>query len=147
MIAAALREAALMFALIAGTVTDIRKREVSRPSLFLMALAGALTLDGAFIMQSAMLLAAFCVWIAVKKTDIGFGGGDIWVMAALTFAVGLTRALLSLLIGFFILVAANKIRFGRISMKKEAALIPFIAAGHAITLIIIIGVLIVKEHI
>jgi prepilin signal peptidase PulO-like enzyme (type II secretory pathway) len=86
-----------------------------------------------------VLLAAFCVWIAVKKTDIGFGGGDIWVITALAFAAGPVRVLLSLSIGFLIHIIVNKIKFGKANIKREVPLVPFIAAGHIITLPILLA--------
>jgi prepilin signal peptidase PulO-like enzyme (type II secretory pathway) len=132
------REAAIILALIAGAITDIRRREVNRLSLLLIALAGALTFNIYFLIQSVVLLAAFCVWIVVKKTDIGFGGGDIWVIIALAFAAGPERVLLSLSIGFLIHIIVNKIKYGKANIKKEAPLVPFIAAGHIVTLSILL---------
>ncbi|MDR2611083.1 MAG: hypothetical protein LBC58_06460 [Clostridiales Family XIII bacterium] len=134
-------EAALMLALAAEAVWDMRKREVCRPVLFLIALVGVVMPGRGFIMQSAAVLAAFCALILVKKTDIGIGGGDIWVLVALTFATGVVRALSSLTIGVLALITANAIRFGRAGLKRETALIPFIAAGHVATLLILSAVI------
>jgi prepilin signal peptidase PulO-like enzyme (type II secretory pathway) len=141
------REAVVALALAAAALWDARKREVARPALFVIALVGVCTPDRGFIIQSAVLFAAFCVWVAAAKKDIGFGGGDIWAVTALTFTVGLARALLSLCMGLLILIAFNKKRFGSINMKREVPLIPFIAAGYVTALIIITGGIVAKEYI
>jgi hypothetical protein len=141
----AAREGLIFLALIAGAAVDIKKREVFIPSLFLVLAAGAVTFNLSFLVQSAVTLLCVCIAIKVKKEDIGFGGGDIWIIVTLTFAMGIVRVLLALIAGLFVLIVKNKIKFKRTYTKKEVALIPYILLGYTVTLPVLLIIFVYSQ--
>lgn len=121
-----------------ASVIDIRKRKVPNLLCVLAALCGLLPPVRPCI--AGMLVAL--PMLMVGAVSGGIGGGDVKLVAALGFSMGLERTVIMLIAGLVIMLAVDALRCvpgkvrekeGRAPLGKNARaypLVPFLFAGH-----------------
>ena len=122
-----LRGALILVPLLWAAVSDLRSRTIPLAACVLLALAGLISFSPASL-PCILLAAPF--YVANRR---GRGGeGDVWLVAAASFALGFRAGLSGLLVSlalfclFFLLL-----RFFRGRSPETLPLAPFLAAGYA----------------
>ena len=126
----------LCFALLYASVSDISTREVPDyipVFIAVAALIGREPDDLLFMLCSAVIISLPQLAIALLKPG-SYGGGDIKIMAACAFLLGLGRGLTAILIGLLLAVLCTAIvrKARRQPMKAGFPLVPYLSVGSMI---------------
>ena len=115
-------------AVLYGSITDIRSRDVPPAVPILIFLAGLLDFSPALSLTGLLLmgLVFFCAALA------GFGGGDFWLMAACGFLLGPWGGILQTITGLslaLLYAALRRLVRGRPAQRETIPLVPFLGIG------------------
>lgn len=115
-------------AVICGSITDIKTRDVPPAVPVLILLAGLLDFSLLRSITGLLLMAAIFFLAALA----GFGGGDFWLMSACGFLLGPWGGILQTIFGLTLVLfyaAARRMLAGRPKKRETIPLVPFLGAG------------------
>ena len=123
----------LVLLLLYASVSDLAIREVEDYIPIMISLTALIGIDIGSL--PVMLLAAVVITVpqlavAVLKPGT-YGGGDIKIMAACTFLLGITKGLFALVAGLLLAVAVTLIvrKINKQNVKEPFALVPYLSVG------------------
>ena len=124
---------AILCILLLATVTDFKKREV--PYIYIILLILTALIDfRAFNMLGCLLSVPFYF---AQKEGRCMGGGDVLIVAALGFSLGLAPTLVTVIIGCIVFIIAGLVT--EIKKGKGKELFPFVPAltvGYIVTTVL-----------
>ena len=130
-----LQGAAFLACLLAASVCDLRRREIPAVIPALILAAGLIDFSPAAFRGLLLCLPLLC---AALRWEAGMGGGDIKLVAASGFLLGLPAGTLGLLIGLSaLLLFYGAVRLVRGRAARAWPLAPFLSAGFAAAYIIL----------
>jgi leader peptidase (prepilin peptidase)/N-methyltransferase len=124
-----MRQVVILAVLLAAAMHDARTMRVPNAFPVMIALCGLLPPGAA---HPAGILAALPLLVAALWQG-GIGGGDVKVVAALGFALGLNRGLLILALGLFYMIAWDRFRRQFGAGRRSYPFVPFLFAATLIT--------------
>lgn len=133
----------IFFALLLyASYSDIKTREISSwipVSIVIAGLIGITSADLPLMFLSPVAVSIPQVIFAMRKKD-SYGAGDIKLMAACAFLLGLWGGVASIIIGLSVglLTTVIKRKLKNESLKEKLPLVPCLAFGSFVTFLIII---------
>jgi leader peptidase (prepilin peptidase)/N-methyltransferase len=134
-----LQGAAFFLALLGASICDLQKREIPPVFPAIIAIAGLINLSPASLFGIALCLPFL---IAARRNEHSMGGGDIKLVAACGFLLGLPAGMSGLVIGLTMqLLVYGAARLFRIRHGRAVPLAPCLSIGFFAAYIIFITVI------
>lgn len=129
------------FLLLYASYSDVKSREISSwipVSIAITGLIGVKISDLPLMILSAAIVSVPQIIFAIRKKG-GYGGGDIKLMTACAFLLGLEGGLAAIIIGLTVglITIVIKRKLKKESLQAKFPIVPFLAFGSFITFLLI----------